>query len=55
MITEVQYKNGNLKSAGGVAKAIHWVDIQEQMKELTWKQFKEVVVPVMEYFKNKEE
>tara|TARA_R100001163_G_scaffold3028_2_gene4607 strand:+ start:3858 stop:4025 length:168 start_codon:yes stop_codon:yes gene_type:complete len=54
MITDVQYKNGKLKSGSGVAKAIHWTDIQAQMKELTWKQFKEVVVPVMEYFQEKE-
>lgn len=50
-ITDVYHKNGNMKKGAGVANAIHWLDIQQQLKGLTFKQFKEVVFPVIEHFK----
>jgi len=49
-ITDVQNKNGDLKSASAFADAIHWIDIQEQLKELTFEQFKEVIFPVIQHF-----
>ncbi len=49
-ITDLFYKNGKMKSAKGTIQAIHWLDIQEQMKNLSWQQFKEVVFPIIEHF-----
>jgi len=49
-ITDFQKKNGELKSASAFSDAIHWIDIQEQLKELTFEQFKEVVFPVIQHF-----
>lgn len=42
-----------MKSAKAVANAVHWVDIQEQMKKLSFKQFKEVIMPVIKTFQEK--
>jgi len=50
MITDIQFKNGNMKSAKGISDAIHWTDIQRQLKDLTFKQFKEVVFPMIMHF-----
>lgn len=49
-ITDFQKKNGELKSASEVVEALHWIDIQEQLKELTFQQFKDVVFPIIEHF-----
>lgn len=49
-ILDVTFKNGKMKSGKAIAKAVHWLDIQEQMKELTWEEFKEIVFPVIEHF-----
>ena len=54
-ITDTHYKNGKMKSAKKLAIAVHWTDIQQQLKELTFKQFKEVVLPVIQYHVEKEE
>jgi hypothetical protein len=51
-ITDVNDKNGNMKGAGALATAIHWIDIQRQMKELTFQQFKEVILQVIQHFEN---
>tara|TARA_Y100000004_G_scaffold191890_1_gene251474 strand:- start:314 stop:484 length:171 start_codon:yes stop_codon:yes gene_type:complete len=53
-ITDTTKANGELKSSAALAKAVHWIDIQQQLKELTFKEFKEVVFPVIEHFQNME-
>ena len=52
-ITDPYFKSGKMKSGAQVAKAIHWLDIQEQMKKLSFKQFKEVIMPVLQIFQEK--
>lgn len=49
-ITDFQHDNGELKSASAFADALHWIDIQEQLKELTFEQFKQVVFPIIQHF-----
>tara|TARA_R100000664_G_scaffold34078_1_gene53827 strand:+ start:3843 stop:4013 length:171 start_codon:yes stop_codon:yes gene_type:complete len=53
-VTNTTKANGELKNSAALAKAIHWTDIQEQLKELTFKEFKEVIFPVIEHFQNLE-
>jgi len=50
MITDITTKKGELKNAKALVKAVHWLDIQEQMKDLSFKQFKEVVFPMIQHF-----
>jgi hypothetical protein len=52
-ITDVCYKNGKMKSGKALVNAIHWTDIQGQMKDLSWQQFKEVVFPIIKHFKER--
>ena len=53
-VTNTTKSNGELKDGAALAKAVHWIDIQEQLKELTFKEFKEVVFPIIQHFQNKE-
>ena len=50
-ITDPLTKKGEFKSGKAFAKAIHWQDIQRQMGKLSFKQFKEVIMPVLDMFK----
>ena len=49
-ITDIYHKNGKMKNGKGVADAVYWTEMQSQMKDLTWQQFKEVVFPIIEHF-----
>tara|TARA_R110000751_G_scaffold282844_2_gene386128 strand:+ start:4589 stop:4759 length:171 start_codon:yes stop_codon:yes gene_type:complete len=53
-ITDPLTKKGQYKSAKGFEAAIHWTDIQRQMKKLSFKQFKEVMLPVLNMFRESE-
>ena len=53
-ITDLFYKSGKMKSAGPLAKAVKWTNIQDQMTKLSFKQFKEVIMPVLDMFTGKE-
>tara|TARA_R100001594_G_C4021603_1_gene259301 strand:+ start:1147 stop:1317 length:171 start_codon:yes stop_codon:yes gene_type:complete len=54
-ILDLYYKNGKQKSAKGIAKAIHWVTIQNELRELTFQEFKEVVFPIIQEWTEKED
>lgn len=54
-ILDVFTTKGKMKKGPALAKAIFWVDIQRQMKELTFPQFLDVVKPVLDYFQEQDE
>ena len=46
---------GKMKTGPNVAKAIKWVEIQRQMKELSFPQFLDVIKPVLAFFQEEDE
>tara|TARA_R100000278_G_C5445244_1_gene155218 strand:+ start:20 stop:190 length:171 start_codon:yes stop_codon:yes gene_type:complete len=54
-ITDMYYKNGNLKGAKAVAIAIKWERIQQELIALDWEDVIEILKPVLDYHTSKEE
>ena len=54
-ITDMYYKNGNLKGAKAVAIAVKWQRIQQELMELDWDDVVEIIQPVLDHHTNTEE
>ena len=48
-------KGGKMKKAAALSKAIYWTEIQDDLKRLTFSQFKQVVFPVIQMFQEEED
>lgn len=46
-ILDMEKENGELKDGKSLADAIHWIDIKAQLEELSFKDFKEIVFPII--------